>query len=153
MKEKIKVSTSRAQIKENSKCGQKKEESIKHKFTSEENKENLRRWKKWNLGRFDNDDCEIRSTDITIYDDGHFKVVTEYHDHGKVFGDTFDIKINLWGPAPHDELIYFWEWSDELGAGDDVTKTIETIDPSTKIKENFDRIEAANRELGCKPRT
>ncbi|MEY8844108.1 hypothetical protein AB9M91_03285 [Bacillus safensis] len=131
-------------------CPAIKEEAIKYAFNKQDIK-NFERSKVWNLGRFDVGDCEIRKTDITILENGHFNIVFELHDHGTLFGDKYDIDINLWGPPPYDELIMTWKFYRELGAGDDQTNKIESVDPSPTIKNNFNRIEGANRILGCKP--
>ncbi|CUB20635.1 hypothetical protein BN2127_JRS9_03379 [Bacillus subtilis] len=130
-----------------SKCPQTIEEGVMHQF----NKEFAVEVKYWNLGRLDAGDCEIRKTDITIFEDGHYKLHIELHDHGTIFGDHFDINVNLRGPAPQYELIYREKIKRSLVAGGDTTIDITTKEPMQIIKENFDRITAANRDLTCTP--
>ncbi|CUB20636.1 hypothetical protein BN2127_JRS9_03380 [Bacillus subtilis] len=137
-----------------SNCPQNIKDEVKYQFNKEFTTESLRE-KTWILGELQVGDCKITSTDIRIMEDGHYNLVVEIYDHGSAIDvpDTFDIDINLWGPAPHDELIETWNIRKTLKSGESDTIKIPPLEipspPSPKIKVNFDRIEVASRSLSC----
>jgi hypothetical protein len=47
----------------------------------------------WDRG--DAGDCEVTYTDLTIYEDGRYKIYHRLHDNGSVFGDDFTVYIGL----------------------------------------------------------
>ncbi|PHB87477.1 hypothetical protein COE94_05945 [Bacillus toyonensis] len=108
---------------------------------------NILRVKKYVRGRMDAGDCELRQTTLTLNSDGSYEEITEYHDHGRVFGDKFNVTINVHGPGGVGDVIAALYWKDTLGAGDDAT--IKNTGSQQVIKDNFDQIRGFYRSLTC----
>ncbi|KAB0442620.1 hypothetical protein [Lysinibacillus fusiformis] len=116
--------------------------------SNEESVTELQNFKTWNMGRLRAGDCEIRKSDITIYEDGNCNLFIEFHDNGNIFGDHFDLTIKLWAGTEH---ILTWKFEATLGAGGNREETLRSNEPIPKIKDNFNRIHKVTRQLGCTP--